>query len=90
MSGGTFATIKAAGKGGDKIVNHLSPRDRLNKKLMQAAIRAVERLQRMVRDETVSNGDVIKAASLILDRLPKENGNNPLQGDYEIIVKEQD
>lgn len=49
---------------------------------------AVERLQAMIRNEEASNGDVIKASSLIFDRLDKENGEGNVTGDYEIVVRD--
>ena len=47
-------------------------RIKLDQQILQAAILAVERLQQMLQDENASNGDVIKAASLIFDRLQEE------------------
>lgn len=88
MSGGIFATIGLAGRGGEKIAHRKTPREKLNHQLMQAAIMAVERLQAMIRNEEASNGDVIKASSLIFDRLDKENGEGNVTGDYEIVVRD--
>ena len=64
-------------------------RDRLRAKTLQAAIRAVDRLQRMLKDETTSNADAIKAAALILDRLPQDKGSDAPAGDFEIVLKEK-
>ncbi len=80
--------MASAGRGGEKIANRKTPREKLDLKVMQAAIMAVERLQSMIQDENASNGDVIKAASLIFDRLGKENGEGNVTGDYEIVLKE--
>lgn len=88
MSGCPSATIKPAGKGGDSITNKLSQRERLNHKVLQAAIQAVERLQKMVRDDATSNGDVLKAAGLILGRLNDKVGEQGTPGDFEIVMKD--
>ena len=63
-------------------------RERLREKTLQAAIRAVERLQRMLRDENTSNADAIKAAALVLERVPSEGTEGSGAGDYEIVLKE--
>lgn len=63
-------------------------RERLREKTLQAAIRAVERLQRMLRDENTSNADAIKAAALVLERVPSEETEGSGAGDYEIVLKE--
>ncbi len=64
-------------------------RERLREKTLQAAIRAVERLQKMLRDDAASNGDVIKAAALVLGRVPQEKGEQSPTGDFEIILQEE-
>lgn len=69
--------------------NQLSARERLRAKTLQAAIRAVDRLQRLLRDENTSNADAIKAAALILDRVPQEKGSDAPAGDFEIVLKEE-
>ena len=48
----------------------------------------MDRLQRLLRDENTSNGDAIKAAALILDRVPQEKGGDAPAGDFEIVLKE--
>ena len=63
-------------------------RIKLDQQILQAAILAVERLQHMLQDENASNGDVIKAASLIFDRLQENDGEGKPTGDFEIIMKE--
>ena len=68
--------------------NKQNARERLRAKTLQAAIRAVDRLQRLLRDENTSNGDAIKAAALILDRVPQEKGGDAPAGDFEIVLKE--
>ena len=60
----------------------------MDQQILQAAILAVERLQQMLQDENATNGDVIKAASLIFDRLQEDEGEGKSTGDYEIIMKE--
>lgn len=49
---------------------------------------AVERLKQMIQDENSGNGDVIRASSLIFDRLPREGGPVQAVGDYEIVLKD--
>lgn len=63
-------------------------RERLRDKTLQAAIRAVERLQRILRDENTSSADAIRAAALVLDRVPQEKGEAQPAGDFEIVLKE--
>lgn len=85
-----FACYHVLGRKGEvkRIANRKPSRSKLDQQILQAAILAVERLQQMLQDENASNGDVIKAASLIFDRLQQETGEGKPTGDFEIIMKE--
>lgn len=64
------------------------PRERFREKTLRAAIMAVERLQQLLRDEATSNADVIRAATLVFDRLAEEKGESAMPGDFEIVLRD--
>ncbi len=57
---------------------------------LAAALKAVERLTALLDDPETSHADVVKAATLIFDRVyPAASGAGDPGGDYEICVKEE-
>lgn len=60
----------------------------LGEKSLQAALLAVDRLTEMLKDPATSNADVLKAATLIFDRVYPAQASGGASGDYEICVKE--
>lgn len=64
------------------------PGQALQEKAAAAAILAVERLKKLLRDPDASNADALKAATLIFERVyPTLPGN--AAGDFEISIKEE-
>ena len=59
----------------------------LRDKTLQAALVAVDRLRALLRDPQSSQGDVLKAAAMIFDRVSLQQGGGG-SGDFEIVVKE--
>lgn len=63
---------------------------RLKHTTEKAALRAVEKLLDVLDNPESSNADVLKAATLIFDRIyPGQAGGDAGAGDYEICVKEE-
>lgn len=66
------------------------PGKRLRETSRQAAQRAVERLKKLLSDPETSNSDVLKAATLIFERVYTAPAEEKTGGsDYEICVKEE-
>lgn len=59
----------------------------LREKVTAAALAAADRLRALFEDEGASNGDVVKAAALVFDRV--DMGEGCAGGDYDITVKEE-
>ncbi|MBR1585053.1 MAG: hypothetical protein IJ662_05895 [Clostridia bacterium] len=54
------------------------------------ALKAVERLKELLENPDTSHADVLKAATLIFERIyPAANGGAANGGDFEICVKEE-
>lgn len=63
---------------------------RLQEASRDAALLAVERLRDLLADPDASAADVLKAATLIFDKIyPAAAGGGPTGGDFEICVKEE-
>ena len=60
----------------------------LAEKTQQAALLAAERLISLLEDPDTGNGDVIKAATLILEKLYPIQSDSLAGGDYDICIKE--
>ena len=60
----------------------------LAEKTQQAALLAAERLISLLEDPDTGNGDVIKAATLILEKLYPIQSESLSGGDYDICIKE--
>ena len=60
----------------------------LTEKTQQAALLAAERLISLLEDPDTGNGDVIKAATLILEKLYPIQSESLSGGDYHICIKE--
>ena len=60
----------------------------LAEKTQQAALLAAERLIALLEDPDTGNGDVIKAATLILEKLYPIQSESLSGGDYDICIKE--
>ncbi len=70
--------------------NASDPGKRLRETSRQAAQKAVERLKRLLSDPETSNADVLKAATLIFERVYTAQAEDKAGGsDYEICVKEE-
>ena len=70
--------------------NASDPGRRLREASRQAAQKAVERLKKLLSDPETSNADVLKAATLIFDRVYTAQAEDKTAGsDYEICVKEE-
>ncbi len=64
------------------------PEKRLRESSREAAEKAVSRLMELLDDPDTSHADVLKAATLIFDRVyPAAAGEKEAGGDYEICVK---
>lgn len=61
----------------------------LRQRSLEAALLAVERLSGLLSDPDCSNGDALKAAAMIFEKIiPLSVGGGGGAGDYEILVKE--
>ena len=60
----------------------------LTEKTQQAALLAAERLISLLEDPDTVNSDVIKAATLILEKLYPVQSESLSAGDYDICIKE--
>lgn len=60
----------------------------LQERSLQAALMAVERLTGLLSDPEASNADVLKAATLIFEKIHVGGGPGAAAGDFEICVKE--
>lgn len=60
----------------------------LTEKTQQAALLAAERLISLLEDPDTVNSDVIKAATLILEKLYPVQSEPLSGGDYDICIKE--
>ena len=60
----------------------------LRERSLQAALLAVERLSSLLSDPESSNGDALKAATLIFEKIYPLQSGGGANGDYEICVKE--
>ena len=60
----------------------------LRDKLLDTALSAVDRLKGLLEDGDAGNGDIVKAAALVLDWAGREEAAG-ITGDYEIKVKEE-
>lgn len=65
------------------------PANLLREKAAEAALQAVERLLMLLHDPDASHADVIKASSLIFERIYLRQGDGQAAGDFEICVKEE-
>lgn len=62
--------------------------DLLHQRVLEAAVTALERLMDVLSSPDSSNADVLKAATLILDKMQKSGDAGAPSGDWEITVKE--
>lgn len=62
--------------------------ERFHQRVLEAAMTALERLMDVLSDPEASNADVLKAATLVLDRMQKSGDAGAPSGDWEITVKE--
>lgn len=65
------------------------PGQALQEKAASAAILAVERLKRLLRDPDASNADALKAATLIFERVCPTPPAGGTAGDFDICIKEE-
>ena len=66
------------------------PEKLLRSSSLEAALKAVERLTALLDDPETPRADVLKAATLIFERVyPAGAGAGDPGGDYEICVKEE-
>lgn len=61
----------------------------LREKTASVALRALERLEALLQDPDTANAEVIKAATLIFDRIYSSCAEGGTAGDYEICIKEE-
>ena len=62
----------------------------IRQRAQSAALLAVRRLEKVLRDPETSGADVIKAATLIFDRLyTGGDASATAAGDYEITIREE-
>lgn len=57
--------------------------------IQEAAIQALHRLIELLLNPDTGPGDVIKASTLILDRVYPLQSGSPAVGDFDISVKEE-
>lgn len=70
-------------------VNQRTGPEAIQKRAQTAALLAVKRLETVLKDPETSGADVIKAATLIFDRVYTGKNDAPAAGDFEILVKEE-
>lgn len=61
----------------------------IRRRSQTAALLAVKRLEQVLKDPETSGADVIKAATLIFDRLYTGKADAAEAGDYEITFREE-
>jgi len=61
----------------------------LREQTVSVALRALERLDALLNDPDTSNAEVIKAATLIFERIYSPHAEGGAAGDYEICIKEE-
>lgn len=77
-------------QGGEAIPRKKDAGERLRQQGTEAAALAAERLVELLQNPDTSPADVLKAATLIFDRVyPAVAGSQEAGGDYEICVKEE-
>ena len=57
-------------------------------RVLEAAMTALERLKDVLSNPESSNADVLKAATLVLDKMQQTRETGGPSGDWEITVKE--
>ena len=61
----------------------------MGEKTQEAALLSLQRLIDLLRDPDTPNADVLKASTLIFERIyPLQSGGAAAQGDFEIVVDE--
>ena len=66
-----------------------SPAQEVRDGIQEAAIQALRRLIELLLNPDTGPGDVIKAATLILERVYPLQSGGPAAGDFDICVKEE-
>ncbi|MBR4359133.1 MAG: hypothetical protein IKP32_00740 [Clostridia bacterium] len=66
-----------------------TPAQVVREKTQEAAIQALQRLSDLLLNPDTGNGDVLKAAALILERVYPLQAEAPAGGDFDICVKEE-
>lgn len=69
--------------------NQKAPGQALQEKAAAAAILAVERLKKLLRDPDASNADALKAATLVFERVYPTPQTGAAAGDFDICIKEE-
>ena len=63
----------------------------VGEKTQEAALLSLQRLIGLLQDPDTPNADVLKASALIFERIyPLQGGAPASQGDFDIVVKEED